>query len=75
MRVDEQSQLAVLQIQGMLHLQLEIGEAFDAGKARGLQAFQQQRAEGVVATAGVAVAEDQEFGIGRQWGQLGKWVN
>lgn len=60
----------------MLDLKLEIGQAFDApgrpasGTVEAVfQAVQQQGAQGIVATAGVAVAENQE--MGNQWDQLG----
>ena len=56
--IHEQNQVPSFQIQRMFHLKLEIGQVFDAGAWFGLQPFQQQRTERVIATARVAVTEN-----------------
>ena len=56
--VNEQNQLTIFQIQGMFDLELEIRKIFDIRESCVLQPFQQQRAKRIVATAGVAVAEN-----------------
>ena len=54
----EQYQVRSFQIQRMFHLKLEIGQVFDAGAWFGLQPFQQQRTERVIATARIAVTKN-----------------
>lgn len=58
--VDEQRQLAAFEIEGVLDLQLEIGQQFDPGRLQRIQAGQQVRGDGIVAPTGVAVAENQD---------------
>ena len=62
--VDEEHAAAALQIERVLHLQLEIGQAFDLAPFRmarceGGEMLDEQRPQRVVAAAGIAPAEDQ----------------
>jgi hypothetical protein len=62
--INEQHTLAAAQVKRMFHLELEIGQAFDFtpfGMLCGedFKAFEKQRAEGVVATAGIAPAKNE----------------
>ena len=51
---------AALEIERVFDLELEVGQAFDAGQIQRLDALDEQRAERVVAAAGIAPAEDQD---------------
>jgi hypothetical protein len=69
--VDEDDLAPADQVQGVLDLELEVGEQVAVGEgALGLalgQALQQGRAKGVVAAGGVAAGEDQDWPR-RAWG-------
>lgn len=57
--VNEEDVLAVMYVERVFHLQLEVGKAFDTRQAERLDAFDEPRPERIVAPAGIAPAEDQ----------------
>mgnify|MGYP000553983564 CR=1 FL=1 len=61
------------QVQGVLDLQLKIGQAFHVGPVQGFSRLHKQWAQGVVAPAGVAPAKHQG-GRGFQWRTM-RWIS
>lgn len=57
--VHEEDALAILYVERVFHLQLEVGKAFDTRQTERLDAFDEQRPERIVAAAGVAPAKNQ----------------
>jgi hypothetical protein len=64
--VDEHHFLPPRHIQQVFHLQLEVGEEFHVRQLQGLQAFDGEWTQRIVAAAGVADADDQTAGAGQR---------
>lgn len=56
--IDKENAFPILQIERMLDLELEVGEAFNVGQVHRLDTLDEQWTERIITAAGIAPAED-----------------